>query len=105
MKEALADVEISKPKVPIVMNTKAIAVTDPEYVRTLLYDQIVGTVRWRESVSYMCGRGITNFYEVGPGKVLSGMIKRIEKNANTESVSSVQDISVTIESLKHANIK
>lgn len=105
MKEALADVEISKPKVPIVMNTLAKAVEDPEYLRTLLYDQIVGTVRWRESVSYMHSEGITNFYEVGPGKVLSGMIKRIEKNANTESVSSAEDILVTIESLKHANIK
>ena len=76
MAEALAAVEIHAPKVPIVVNVRAEAVTEPDRIRALLVAQVTGSVRWRESVLWMEGAGVTEFWEVGAGKALSGMIKR-----------------------------
>ncbi len=101
MKDALKDIKISMPKVPIVMNTLAKAITDPEKIRILLVDQIIGMVRWRETVSNIYGHGPATFYEVGPGKVLSGMVKRIEVDAHTVSISTYEDILATMESLQN----
>ena len=100
MKEALEDIQIVSPKVPIVMNTVAQAITDPEIIRKLLVDQIVEMVRWRETVSYIYGKGPATFYEVGPGKVLAGMVKRIEMNAKTICISTYQDILETLGELE-----
>jgi [acyl-carrier-protein] S-malonyltransferase len=77
MSEALAGVAISAPKVPVVVNVRAEAVTEPDRIRALLVAQVTGSVRWRESVMWMEGAGVTEFWEIGAGKALSGMIKRI----------------------------
>ena len=77
MAEALAGIAIAAPVVPLVANVRAEAVSDPETIRRLLVEQVTGSVRWRESVEWMVGNGVTGFWEVGAGKALSGMIKRI----------------------------
>jgi [acyl-carrier-protein] S-malonyltransferase len=95
MKEALSSITINKPNVPIVMNTLAVAVTETEEIKSILVDQIVGMVRWRESINYMFTHGVTTFYEVGVGNVLSGMVKRITKEVRTVNVVSPEDIKST----------
>ena len=79
MAEALAAVVIEKPVVPVVANVRAEAVTEPDRLRDLLVAQVTGSVRWRESVQWMDRAGVTEFWEIGAGKALSGMIKRIAK--------------------------
>jgi [acyl-carrier-protein] S-malonyltransferase len=88
MAEALAGVAIGRPSVPLVANVKAEAVGDPEEIRRLLVAQVTGRVRWRESVAWMAGQGVTEFVEVGAGKALSGMIRRIAKDAGTKAVGT-----------------
>jgi [acyl-carrier-protein] S-malonyltransferase len=92
MAEALAGVVISAPKVPVVVNVRAEAVTEPDRIRALLVAQVTGSVRWRESVMWMEGAGVTEFWEIGAGKALSGMIKRIAKEATTRAVGSPEDV-------------
>ncbi|MBD1205543.1 MAG: ACP S-malonyltransferase [Rhodobacteraceae bacterium] len=77
MAEALAAVVVERPVVPVVVNVRAEAVTEPDRIRDLLVAQVTGSVRWRESVLWMEGAGVTEFWEIGAGKALSGMIKRI----------------------------
>ena len=77
MAEALAAVVVEKPAVPVVVNVRAEAVTEPDRIRDLLVAQVTGSVRWRESVLWMEGAGVKEFWEIGAGKALSGMIKRI----------------------------
>jgi len=77
MAEALSAVVISKPTVPVVVNVRAEAVTEPDRIFDLLVAQITGSVRWRESVMWMQTAGVTEFWEIGAGKALSGMVKRI----------------------------
>lgn len=92
MSDELAAVVISAPKVPVVVNVRAEAVTEPDRIRALLIAQITGSVRWRESVQYMEGAGVTQFWEIGAGKALSGMIKRIAKGAETRAVGTPEDV-------------
>jgi [acyl-carrier-protein] S-malonyltransferase len=92
MAEALATVAIRPPVVPLVANVKAAAVTDPAEIARLLVAQVTGTVRWRECVSYMAAHGVTQFYEVGAGKVLSGLIKRIADGAAATAIGTPEDI-------------
>lgn len=92
MAEALAKVEIAAPAAPLVANVKAQAVTDPAEIRDLLVAQVTGSVRWRESVEYLAAQGVTEFWEIGAGKALSGMIKRISKEAVTRNVGVPADI-------------
>lgn len=92
MKAALADVAIRAPKVPVVANVLAEAVSDPGAIRRLLVEQVTGAVRWRESVLWMAGRGVTEFWEVGAGKALSGMIRRIAPEAATRAVGTPEDV-------------
>ena len=96
MKEALSSITINKPNVPIVMNTLAEAVTETEKIKLILVDQIVGMVRWRETINYMFTHGVSTFYEVGVGNVLSGMVKRITKEVRTVNVVSPEDIKGTL---------
>src|SRR6478752_3074555 len=77
MAKALATVEIRSPIVPIVSNVLAAPLTEPGAIRSSLVSQVTGTVRWRESMAWMAGQGVDRFYEVGSGKVLSGLVKRI----------------------------
>jgi [acyl-carrier-protein] S-malonyltransferase len=81
MADALAAVDIAAPKVPLVANVTAAPVTDPAEIRKLLVAQVTGTVRWRESMQYMAGQGVTLFIELGAGKVLTGLLKRIVDTA------------------------
>lgn len=92
MAEALASARINRPIVPLVANVIAEGVDDPVRIRELLVEQVTGPVRWRESVLWMAAAGVSEFWELGAGKALSGMIRRIEKDAATRSVETVADI-------------
>lgn len=100
MAGALAAVEIKAPAVPIVPNVVARAVSDPAEIRSLLVDQITGSVRWRESVMYMGGEGVTAIYEIGAGKALSGMVKRIDRGIATAAVATPDDVAAAADALK-----
>jgi [acyl-carrier-protein] S-malonyltransferase len=92
MARALDAVEIAEPKVPLVSNVLAAGVTNPALIRSLLVDQVSGRVRWRTSVEWMAEKGVTEFWEIGAGKALSGMIRRIEKDAVTRAVGTAADV-------------
>ncbi|MDF2142368.1 ACP S-malonyltransferase [Paenirhodobacter sp. CAU 1674] len=92
MAAALAETTITAPAVPVVANVVAEAVSDPEEIRKLLVEQVTGSVRWRESVQWMVGAGVTEFWEIGAGKALSGMIKRIAKETVQRNVGAPEDI-------------
>lgn len=92
MAEALAGVEMRAPKVPLVANVTAAPVTDPAEIRALLVKQVTSTVRWRESVAFMAGAGVTRLVEVGTGKVLSGLTKRIAREVASANVGTPEDV-------------
>lgn len=92
MAEALATVTIGKPDVPLVCNVLARPVSDPGEIRRRLVEQVTGTVRWRESVAYMAQQGVTRFFEIGAGRVLSGLVKRIAEGAIGTAVGGPDDI-------------
>ncbi|MEW6643130.1 MAG: ACP S-malonyltransferase [Pseudomonadota bacterium] len=92
MAEALSGVGIQTPVVPVVANVLASAITDPEEIRRRLIEQVTGTVRWRESVAFMAGQGVKLFVEIGAGKVLSGLVKRIADGAVGMAVGAPGDI-------------
>jgi len=92
MAEALAGVVIHAPVVPVVVNVRAEAVTEPDRIRALLVAQVTGSVRWRESVLWMQGAGVTEYWEIGAGKALSGMIKRTASGAVTRAVGTPEDV-------------
>ncbi|ABE40209.1 [Acyl-carrier-protein] S-malonyltransferase [Rhodopseudomonas palustris BisB5] len=92
MAEALAGVAIKAPAAPLVCNVLAAPITDPDEIRSRLVEQVTGTVRWRESVAYMAGQGVTQFFEIGAGKVLSGLVKRIADGAVGMPVGGPGDI-------------
>jgi [acyl-carrier-protein] S-malonyltransferase len=96
MAAALADVAIAAPRVPLVANVRAEAVSDPEVIRSLLVEQVTGSVRWRESVLWMAGQGVTEIWEVGAGKALAGMIRRIDKEIATRSVGTPEDVAAAL---------
>jgi [acyl-carrier-protein] S-malonyltransferase len=102
MAQALAAVTIKAPAVPLVSNVLASALTDPDEIRRRLVEQVTGTVRWRESVVYMAGHGVTRFFEVGAGKVLSGLVKRIAEGAVGTAVGGPNDIAVVKDALAAA---
>ena len=91
MAAALAEADIRDPKVPLVANVEAQAVTNAARIRELLVQQVTGSVRWRESVEWMAANGVDEFVEVGAGKALSGMIRRIAKEANLRAVNTAAD--------------
>jgi [acyl-carrier-protein] S-malonyltransferase len=92
MAEALAGVTVSPSRVPLVANVLAKAIKEPATIVRSLVDQVTGTVRWRESVLFMADAGVTTFYEVGAGKVLVGLIKRIADAANLSSIGTPDDV-------------
>ncbi|MEF3047556.1 ACP S-malonyltransferase [Pseudotabrizicola sp. L79] len=92
MSEALAAVVISKPVCPVVVNVRAEAIEEPGRFRDLLIAQVTGAVRWRESVQWMERAGVTEYWEIGAGKALSGMIKRIASGAETKAIGAPADI-------------
>jgi [acyl-carrier-protein] S-malonyltransferase len=92
MADALAGVAFAPPRVPLVANVLAEAVVEPESIRRLLVAQVTGPVRWRESVDWMAGQGVTEFWEIGAGKALSGMIRRIARDAATRPVGTAAEV-------------
>lgn len=99
MASALEGVEITAPNVPLVANVAATAVTNPAEIRSLLVAQVTGSVRWRESVGYMAAQGVTEIWEIGAGKALSGMIRRVDKSIATKSVGTPDDITAAVAAL------
>ena len=100
MKEKINKIDFKTPKYPIVNNVNALPETDPAKIKDLLYEQIFSSVRWRESLINISKNGISDFIEIGPGKVLSGMVKRTLKNANSFSINSITDINNLINEFK-----
>jgi len=96
MAAALAEVTIRAPVPPLVANVQARAISDPGEIARSLVAQVTGTVRWRECVAFMAGAGATQFYEIGPGKVLSGLVRRIAAGATTFGISTPEDVAAFI---------
>jgi [acyl-carrier-protein] S-malonyltransferase len=92
MAEALSQVAVTPPRVPLVANVLAAPITDPAAIVQALVEQVTGTVRWRESVTVMAQAGVTAFYEIGSGKVLAGLIKRIAEGATASSIGTPDDV-------------
>jgi [acyl-carrier-protein] S-malonyltransferase len=92
MNQALHAVTVNSPVVPLVANVSAWPITEPAAIVTSLVDQVTGTVRWRESIAFMAQQGVTTFYEVGAGKVLSGLVKRIADGATGTPVGTPEDV-------------
>jgi [acyl-carrier-protein] S-malonyltransferase len=100
MAEALAGIQIQAPATPLVCNVTARPITDPADIRRLLVEQVTGRVRWRESVEWMASEGgVTRFVELGAGKVLTGMVKRIVPDAEATALSTPEDLEAFAESL------
>jgi [acyl-carrier-protein] S-malonyltransferase len=92
MAEALAATDVKKPVVPVVANVLAAPIDDPNEIVKRLVEQVTGTVRWRECVETMVASGVTQFYEVGAGKVLTGLLKRIASGAAGASIGTPEDV-------------
>ncbi|HEY7670440.1 MAG TPA: ACP S-malonyltransferase [Hyphomicrobium sp.] len=99
MAEALASVTVSAPVVPVVANVLAQAISDPAEIKRRLVEQVTGTVRWRECVTYMTANGVTDLYEIGSGKVLAGLAKRIEATLNATSIGTPADVDAALSKL------
>lgn len=99
MAEALERVEIAKPAVPVVANVLASGITEPEDIRRCLVEQVTGMVRWRECVLFMASQGVETLYEVGAGRVLTGLARRIERSLGAESIGTPGDIESAAEAL------
>lgn len=102
MARALADVTINRPVSPLVSNVLAAPIVEPVEIRRRLIEQVTGTVRWRESVAYMASHGVATFFEIGAGKVLSGLVKRIADGAVGISVGGPNDINPAKDALAAA---
>jgi [acyl-carrier-protein] S-malonyltransferase len=94
MAEALGQTNVKPPVVPVVGNVVAAPISDPQEIVRRLVEQVTGTVRWRECAAFMAGAGVTNFYEIGSGKVLTGLLKRIAEGAAGVAIGAPEDVAV-----------
>ena len=92
MKKVIDKTNFMKPDFEIISNVTSLPTNNPDEIKNLLVQQIYSKVRWRESVLYMYGKKINNFIEIGPGKVLTGLIKRILPSSNSFNINSIDDI-------------
>ena len=99
MREALSSVRMDDPVVPLIANVTASEVSDAAEIRRLLVEQVTGMVRWRESVLFMRAHGVDKLVEIGPGKVLSGLVKRINADMTVQNISTPKDVEVFFKSL------
>lgn len=99
MKAALADVDIRRPVLPVIANVLAVPISEPEGIKTLLVEQVTGAVRWRESVGSMTSLGINQMVEIGAGKVLSGLARRIDRDLATANLQDPTDIEAFVATL------
>lgn len=102
MAEALGQVDLETPSVPLIANVVAEAVVNSPAIRSLLVDQVTGSVRWRESVLFMAQHGVTETWEIGAGKALSGMVRRIDRNIAVRNVGTPEDVAAAVESLSNS---
>ncbi len=100
MRAALAEIDVAAPVVPLIANVSAAPVSTPEEIRARLVEQVTGTVRWRESVIYMAQNGIDTVYEVGAGKVLTSLARRIERRLAAYAIGTPEDVSAAVERLQ-----
>jgi [acyl-carrier-protein] S-malonyltransferase len=100
MAEALAEVELRAPCVPVVANVVAGPIADPAEIRRRLIEQVTGRVRWRECMSFMAGQGVDLFCEFGAGKVLSGLVKRTAPTANAMAAGTPDEIAAVAAQLR-----
>lgn len=100
MREALAEVQKNAPKVPVVANVVVAPLSDPDEIAARLVEQVTGRVRWRETVEWFAANGVTTLYEVGSGKVLSGLARRIEKSVTTANIATAADVEAALAALK-----
>ncbi|NTJ42020.1 ACP S-malonyltransferase [Agrobacterium larrymoorei] len=99
MREALATVEKKSPVVPVVANVRAAPVSDAGEIAALLVEQVTGQVRWRETVEWFAANDVTTLYEIGSGKVLTGLARRIDKTINGIAVNTPADIDTALQTL------
>lgn len=99
MAQALGEVDIAQPNLPLIANVTAQPVEDADVIRPVLVDQVTGSVRWRESVMTMASLGVTEIWEIGAGKALSGMIRRIDKSIATRAIGTSADVTAAKETL------
>ncbi len=99
MAEALSHVEINRPKVPLVANVLAHDISDPATIRSLLVEQVTHSVRWRESVAWMAAHGVTEVWEIGAGKALSGMVRRIDREIAVRNIGTPEEVKAAAESI------
>ena len=102
MAEAFASVRFNAPAVPLVANVLAAPITDPDEIRARLVEQVTGTVRWRETIAWMAEAGVDTACEIGTGKVLTGMVKRIAKDMAGMAVNTAEDIDMLMDRLGSA---
>ena len=100
MREKINNTNFIDPKFNIVSNVKALPENDAKNIKNLLIDQIFKTVKWRESIINISNNGVSNFIEIGPGKVLNGMVKRTLTNVKSFSINSIADIKNLINEFK-----
>ena len=99
MREALAEVQKNAPAVPVIANVTVSPLTDPEEIAARLVEQVTGRVRWRETVEWFGGNGVHTLYEVGSGKVLTGLARRINRDLNAVAVNTPADIEAVLKAL------
>lgn len=99
MAHALAQIKISSPQVPVVANVLAAPISDADEIKQRLVEQVTGTVRWRESVLAMANNGVTDIYEIGAGRVLSGLAKRVVPSLNASSIGTPSEIEAALPAL------
>ena len=90
--DIIASLEFRDPEIPVLANTTALPLTNGDQVKTELIDQLCNGVQWQRSIDYMINDGVTTFIEIGPGRVLSGLVKRINKEVNLQNIGSVEAV-------------
>ena len=96
MEDALSNTPVADPEIPLVSNVKAQAVASADEIRSLLVAQVTGVVRWRESIEWMASNGVTEMWEIGAGRALSGMVRRIDRSISCSSVSKPEEVKKVI---------
>ena len=99
MAEVLSQVEINRPAVPLVANVLASGVDNPATIRSLLVEQVTHVVRWRESVAWMAAEGVSETWEIGAGKALSGMVRRIDREIAVRNIATPDEVKTAVESM------
>ncbi len=92
MEDKINGTNFKNPSINLVSNVTASSIHDSEQIKNLLIKQIFSKVRWRESILYMIKNGVNEFIEIGPGKVLSGLVKRINDKVRSKSINTIEDI-------------